>query len=327
MNYGFTDDGLFYVDYRSCLYRPGNMRQETEKRAIDIGSKYSNIWVSNSGGIDSQAMILSFLKAGVPFESAFMWNPGHNDNELEQVKLVDEKNKIKTHIIELNPEDYKEEILAKAEEFDIHPNSILQNIFVSKLPENANIVSMVHDPFVFILEDSGPKVFWYMGYYSPEIYRDRAAKTLNRSGQIISYGDTSEFLYSILNDDVYRACINAWDYFKDNGLTKPGVKLNGPDRWDYYIKPLIYGKYWSNTELMFFTKNQGFKSIDWINVVRQHKEGPGVLSTIAIGIPFSPFLKFLESCSGETKRYYQNIKNQRFVAPEFRRNPELISNV
>lgn len=327
MNYGFAEDGLFYIDYKTCSYPAGNMRKETERRAIDIGSNYSNIWVSNSGGIDSQAMILGFLKAGVPFESAFMWNPGHNDNELEQVKLVDEKNKIKTHIIEIDPEKYKEEILSKSEEFDIHPNSILQNIFVSKLPEDANIVSMVHDPFVLILNEGEYKIFWYMGYYSPEIYRDRAAKTLNRSGKIISYGDTSEFLYSILSDDVYQACINSWDYFKDNGLTKPGVKLNGPDRWDYYIKPLIYGKYWSKDELLFFTKNQGFKSIDWINVVRQHKEGPGILSTIAVGIPLNLFLKFLGSCSGETRRYYQNIRNQRFMAPEFRRSPELISNV
>lgn len=321
MNYGFTDDGLFYVDYKTCSYQPGNMRQETERRAVDIGSKYSNIWISNSGGIDSQAMIVSFKNAGVPFESAFMWTPGHNDNELEQVKLVDQKQNIKTHIIEIDPEKYKEQILAEAVEHGIHPNSILLNIFISKLPDDANIVSMTHDPYVLILDqptDPLTRDFWYQGYYSPEIYRDRAAKLLKRQGEIIYFGDTSEMLYSILNDDVYKACINSWEYFRDNGLSKPGTRLDGVDRWDYYIKPLIYGKYWSREELVFFTKNQGFKTIDWINVIMQHKEGPGILGTIAVAIPTNYFLKFLGSGLDQTRRFYQNIRNEWFMAPEFR---------
>lgn len=319
MNYGLTDDGTFYVEYDSCRYTPGNMREETDRRAAELGSKYSNIWVTNSGGVDGQAMIVSFKNAGVPFESAFMWNPGHNDNELEQVKQVDALHNIKTHIIKLDPEDYKKEILTQSIEHNIHPNSILQNVFVSKLPDNANVVSMVHDPFVLILNQpvsTGDRVFWYQGYYSPEIFRDRAANLLNRSGKVISFGDTSEMLYSILSDDVYQACINSWEYFRDNGLSKPDTELNGVDRWDYYIKPLIYGKYWNRDELIFFTKNQGFKTIDWIN------NGMRTLGLKSIALPMPGFLKFLAGQTNQRRRYYQNITNERFMEKSLRRNSE-----
>jgi len=270
-------------------------------------------------------MIVSFKNAGVPFNTAFMWNPGHNDNELEQVKMVDAKHNLTTHVIEINPEDYKEQILRESAEYNIHPNSILQNVFVSKLPDDANVVSMIHDPYVLILDQpllANPnlRVFWYQSYYSPEVYRNMASKLLNRSGKVISFGDTSEMLYSILNDDVFKACINSWEYFRDNGLSKPGAALRTADRWDYYIKPLIYGKYWTRDELIFFTKNQGFKSIDWINV-----PGPGRLGTMAVGMIMDDFLKFLVSEPGKCKRFYQNISNERFMPKSEWKKSEVIS--
>jgi hypothetical protein len=325
MNYGFDQDNVYYVEYPTCRYKPGNMREETDRRADELGSMYSNIWISNSGGVDSQAMIVSFKNAQVPFEAAFMWHPGHNDNELNQVHEVDKKHNIKTHIIEINPEDYKEKILAEASEHNLHPNSLLQNIFVSKLPDDANVVSMNHDPYVLILDqplrdDPNLRVFWYQGYYSPEIYRDRASKLLNRSGKVIAFGDTSEMLYSILNDDVFKACINSWEYFRDNGLTKPGTRLNTADRWDYYIKPLIYGKYWTRDELIFFTKNQGFKSIDWINV-----QGPGTLGTMAIAMNMDNFLKFLIDEPRQVKRFYQNVTNDKIISGSLWKKSEVFS--
>lgn len=297
MIHGFENE-KWYMEYSSCRYVPGNMRQESDRRAVQIAETSSKIMLSLSGGVDSQSMLLSFLQQDIPVESAFLYLPGYNDHEYKNLKFIERKYGIKTHIIDLDPYKYKDEMEEEAEKYDIQINSILQKKFLSFLPEDYDFIQMVHDPYVHINRDGDP--FWFQGYNSFEMVRQRAFDLLPRSGKVIFYGDTSEFLVSILDEEILWSCIHSWQYFKGNGLTKPNssfVFLDTTDRWDYYIKPLIYGKYWKD-ELTYFPKSAGFENIPFLLT-------PLKMRDRSFMTELRPFVDFLKSCNGETKRYYE----------------------
>jgi hypothetical protein len=300
MIYGF-DNGKWWIEYQSCRWSPGNMREESDKRALEIGQTSKKIMLSLSGGIDSQSMLLSFQQQDIPVECAFLYLPGFNDHEYKNLKLVEDKYNIKAHIIDINVLKIKDELEEEAELYDIQINSILQKKFLSLLPDDYDFVQMVHDPYVHITPQNEP--YWFQGYNSFEMVRHRAFELLNRKGKFIFFGDTSEFLSSILSEEVLWSCIYSWPYFKGNGLTKgpefPHVYLDTTDRWDYYIKPLIYGKYWKD-ELLYFPKWAGFENIPFMLTELKIKEH-------ALMIPLKPFLNFLLTTTNETKRFYQTI--------------------
>lgn len=295
------ENNQWWVEYKSCRWMPGNMREESDRRAKEIGETSKKIMLSLSGGIDSQSMLLSFLEMGVPVESAFLYLPGFNDKELENLRLVEKKYQIKAHIIDVDVLKIKEELEHEASKHDIQINSILQKKFVSLLPDDYDFVQMAHDPYVHIKEGNTP--FWYQGYNSIEMVRQRAFDLLDRKGKCIFYGDTSEFLASMLDEEIMWSCLYSWPYFKGNGLkntaNRKETSPNTVDRWDYYIKPLIYGKYWKD-ELLYFPKWSGFENISFFQTPIKMKEH-------ALLIPLRSFVDFLKSCNGETIRFYQNV--------------------
>jgi hypothetical protein len=71
MNCGFKND-KWYVDYTSCKRSIGTVREEHDRRALEIAATSNNIMLSMTGGTDSQVMALSFLKQNIPFEAVFM---------------------------------------------------------------------------------------------------------------------------------------------------------------------------------------------------------------------------------------------------------------
>ena len=68
------EDGKWYIDYTSCKRPVGNMRQESDLRAVEIAETSSKIMISLSSGIDSQSVLHSFITQGIPVETAFLSN-------------------------------------------------------------------------------------------------------------------------------------------------------------------------------------------------------------------------------------------------------------
>jgi hypothetical protein len=60
----------------------------------------------------------------------------------------------------------------------------------------------------------------------------------------------------MITDDVFKAYRYSYNYIKHNGLVDPStgkpplLSLYG---WDYYTKPMLYGKYWKD-EIIYFPK-------------------------------------------------------------------------
>lgn len=302
MNYGF-ENGKFYLDLVSCSRPHGNMREESDRRARELAERGGKFALGTSGGLDSQSVLHSFYTQGIPLETAFLYLPNYNDNEYEQVKFIDKKYGIKTHIIDIDPMSVKDEIIQISIELDISTkNNVLQRKFLSMLPDDWDYIQMVHDPFVVVHPDY-KQLSYYQGYYLPEISRQRAFLSLPRKGRCIFYGDTPEFLASIINDDIYKSALISARYFDENGASVSGKYLKTVDRWDYYIKPIIYGKYWGE-ELTYFPKYAGFEKIDYLY-------GNDKFTTHAVMIPYKEVINFLNKNDSSVRRYYHNIPNSR----------------
>jgi hypothetical protein len=253
-------ENKFYVTMDGIGSHVGNIREEAELIARNISSKLDKVLLSISSGLDSQVMLHSFVKQDLPFECSFLYSPGYNDVEFNQLKILENKYGFKTIIVELDPVKLRDQVIQEADSQQLQRNQYYQQIYLSKLPEDYDFVQMLHSDFVFIKNGQS---YLHQGYYSAVVCRDRAFKLLNRKGKHIFFGEDNRFLYSMLTDSVYKSALIANTYFNN--------ELDGYNRYDSYVKPLMYANYWGN-ELEYFPKFIGIENIEYLNRVGRWHE-------------------------------------------------------
>lgn len=295
MKFGF-EDNRFYIECAPASRINTNMRQETEYHAEEIYNHNNKILLSLSSGLDSQSVLHTFHTKGLPFEAVFLYLPGYNDFEYENLKVLEKKYGFKCQIVDFDVLKNKDIIEYEAEQFDVNPLAIIHKMFLSQLPTDSDFLQMAFGPFVFI-DPQGQKMF-VQSYYDMEVSKSRIFDSLNRTGRNIMYGFTSEFLLSVLNDDIFRAAMDSYQYFDGNGLQKSGCLLNTVDRYDYYIKPLLYAKYWGD-ELIYFPKYAGIEKINFLDFKSDYLK-----LNRCVFIPYKKFLSFLMS-NRDPRRFYQ----------------------
>lgn len=299
MNYGFDND-KFFIEYKSSVRPHGNLREESERYARELADQHGKYILGLSGGLDSQSVLHSFCTQGINIETVFFYSPGYNDNEFEQIKILDKKYNIKTQILDIDPETVKEEIEKLSVELDLpSKNSIRHSIFLSQLPEDYDFIVATYDPLVYV--SPSDKLYYCIGYNYPEISRNRAYNRLNRKGRNIPYGTSAEFLLSMLDDDILKSVFYARRYFDGNTLMAPMHNLKTTDRWDVYIKPIFYGKYWKD-ELIYFPKFMGYENIEYL------KEKTPKVKKHGLAYPFWEMLDFFKTPGGVVKRLYENVE-------------------
>jgi hypothetical protein len=260
MNYRF-DNNTFYTTINGLSRNVGNIRKEAELLARSLSANLDKILLSISSGIDSQVMLHSFATQDLPFKCSFLHSPGFNDVEYERLQLLENKYRFKAIIVKLDPMKLKDKVIQEADKHQIQRNQYYQKIYLSKLPEDYNFVQMLHSDFVFI--DQHKEFLFHQGYHSDVVCRDRAFNLLNRKGKHIFFGETSEYIYSMLTDDIYSLALTSDKYFNN--------ELFGYNRYDSYIKPLMYAKYWGN-ELEYFPKSTGIENIEYLKDIGRWHE-------------------------------------------------------
>jgi hypothetical protein len=273
INFGFDND-LFYVEYHSAGRPVGNLREEFDIRAKELYSNVPNLMLGLSSGLDSQSVLHSFYSQGIAVETAFLYLPGFNEVEFNNLKILERKYGFKSAIIDFDAHSIKDEVMDMHRELNLPPNQILHRMFLEKLPEDKNFIQGIHGPDLLYKNDK-----WLIieTANSFEVARLRAFLTINeRKGKIIGWERTPEIMLSLLNDDIVKAFMCASGYISRNGLVyKSGDPIPFIDNWDLYIKPFIYGKYWKN-ELEYFPKYQGPEGIDWIMNGPRHEYNKNV---------------------------------------------------
>lgn len=295
INFGFNND-KFFVEY-NCSRPVGNLREEFNKRAIDLYKKNPKQMLGLSTGLDSQSVLHSFFTQGIPLEVAFLYLIGSNENELERLRILEKKYGFKAIVITIDPHSKKEEILNTYDQTGIPPFHLLHLDFLNQLPSDYDFIQGIHGPDLFFRNNN-----WYMveSANSFELSRLRAFQKSKRVGDIIGWERTGEILLSLLTDDVVESFVCAYPYIYENGLRDTdGERIKVVDYWDVYIKPFIYGKYWRN-ELEYFPKYQGPEKIDWIMNKKWHQFEKNL-----IPIPLNKLKSHLSTTNGEVIRFWQ----------------------
>jgi hypothetical protein len=132
----------------------------------------------------------------------------------------------------------------------------------------------------------------------PEMCRARSFNFYGETRKGIMYSNTAEFILSTITDDISVAALKASEYFDGNS-----VKTSQFERWDFYIKPLLYGKYWGS-ELTYFPKFAGRENIEFLNYKGNYSTH---MKTHAVAIPYYEFINFMKNQDSLTRRYYENI--------------------
>jgi hypothetical protein len=296
INFGFEND-KFFVEYRSCNYKPDNLKEEFEKRARQLYLLSDKLMLGISSGLDSQAVMHSFCSQGLDIEYAFLYMPGYNEIEYEQLQILIKKYSIDPVIIEINPEEIKDKVLFEYRKTKVPPNQQIHRTFLSKLPSDRDFIQGIHGPDFFFKDN---ETFVVETANSLELSRLIAFQSLDRKGKIIGWERTSEILTSLLTDDVVSSFLYSYNYISNNRLVyNDGTPIPLIDYWDVYIKPYLYGKYWKD-ELEYFPKYQGCENIDWIIEGRWHDFGKN-----RVAISYNHLLTHLTAYNGSVVRFYE----------------------
>jgi hypothetical protein len=261
---GIDSDWAYeYTDNRFVLHiQPASQRLSFREacvfRAKELSNALSNPVLSISGGLDSQIVLHSFYEQGLKLNGIFRHFPGHNDRELANINLLKKKYGFDLRVIEIYPEEHKEEIIAEYQKTKIPYNQLLYKKFYSMVDEKLDILQGLDGPNIYMSKNDGD-LYLFESYNSFEFSRRRAVDMLNRTGRFVSFEKNSNVLLSILCEETMETFCNTYDYFINNQVQ--GVKII--DLWDVYVKTYIYYKYWKK-ELSYFPKYQGHEGIDWI---------------------------------------------------------------
>jgi|688.fasta_scaffold10038_12 hypothetical protein len=288
-------NGHFFAEYTTVNRPIGNIKEECDLRAIDLAKDNDKFMLGMSSGLDSQIIYLSFVKQNIPIECAFLYLPGYNEFEYKNLRILEKAWGFKAHIVDIDPDKVKDEILHSSAELNIHPNQILQRKFLSQLPDDYAFLQGWDGPLI-VFNDKKP--FYYEGYNSFEVSRNRAFNSLNRKGKNILYDRTTECILSMLQDDIMKGYVKSAEYFEGNGLTKDGYPISIVDRWDYYVKPIMYAKYWGD-DLFYFPKYAGPEGIDYIESAPKHK-----FREQYITVNYEQFIQDLHNQETDIVRYY-----------------------
>lgn len=306
MKIGFDEQGKFYVEYKPCARPVKDMRTELElacQRIVNEGK----VMISLSSGLDSQVLVHSFAKQGLPYECAFLHLPGFNDSELRNIYTLEKKYGFKTRIVVIDAMAVKEEMEYLADQSGVPPQHHLTKRFFDQLPETYNIVEGIENPDLYV--ENGR---WKMveSYYAIDtvaswFHKDRKNKVIHLDRRSEYY----EFALSMMLDDVAKAYRVAYPFIKNHGLVDPDTNKGPPMYiwgWTLFIKPIQYGMYWKD-ELIYFPKFAVQQQVDYL----AHPKVNHDYMKCAVSIDFDRLINHLTNWgSDEVLRFTQSYRNK-----------------
>jgi hypothetical protein len=306
MIYGLDEQGKFFVEYTACERPIGNVRQEMERACTRLANE-GRIMISLSSGLDSQVLLHTFHTLNLPYECAFMHHPGYNDIELSQIRKLEQKYNFDTQVVVIDPDQYREEVEDGAAESGIPPEHHLMKKFVAQLPEDRDILQGI-ESYDFVFKDG--RCYCMESWTAIEIASQRALQEVPRSGKIVAIdrrAPFNEFALAYLADPVVTGYLNALPYIRGNGLVEKETGEPPPliFSWEYYVKPIIFGRYWGR-ELEYFPKYVSPEKIDWIMNPTDNRMRHNYRNR-CVYIERGALIKLLSNWgSGETQRWEQH---------------------
>jgi hypothetical protein len=261
-NYFGYENGKFYVEWESCEYIPLSIRDAWEYRARELFKKNPNLILGLSSGVDSQAILFSFLSQGIPIKTAFFHMKGYNDEELEQLRELEEKMNFKTtFILDCDPFEIKDEVIEESKKLGHTPyDPFMKKHFIKRLPEDHTFIYGYNGPNVYV---KNGKRYLIDCPGDLSILRTGAFNFENRIAPVVNWEHDSVIMYSVLTDQYVDRLMTAFDYYSNIDADAGDDRIPWYGYWDTYIKCMVYSNHWGD-ELIYFSKLSGLEKIDYI---------------------------------------------------------------
>jgi hypothetical protein len=264
MIYGLNNNDKFYVEYTACERPIGTVRQELEAACRRLANE-GQVLISLSGGLDSQVLVHTFHTLKLPFEAAFLYHPGVNDVEFQQVLYLEKKYNFKCIVVTMDPYKEQDRWTQLAVDSGIPPEHHMMKDFVSQLPDDRDILQGIDGPDLIVVNG---KCYCLEAWNTIALARIRALEQLDRKGKIVTVdrrAPFNEFALAYLSDPVVDSYLSAFSYLQGSSLVEKetGETPIMTVMWEHYAKPIIFGMHWKN-ELEYFPKFASQWKIDWI---------------------------------------------------------------
>lgn len=264
MTYYFehNNNNKFYVEWEPCEYIPLNIKDAWEYRARKLYKENDKLILGLSSGVDSQAILYSFLSQDIPIKTAFFHMKGYNDNEFDQLKELEYKMNFKTtFVLDCDPNEVKDKVIEESRKNGHTPyDPFMKKHFIKRLPED----------HTFIYGYNGPNIYVKNGIRylidcpgDLSVLRTGAFKNEGRIAPVINWEHDSVIMYSILTDQYVNNFMTAFEYYSNIDADAGDDRIPWFGYWDTYIKCLVYANQWGDN-LIYFPKLSGLEKVDYI---------------------------------------------------------------
>lgn len=264
------ENDKFSVSFHPCKDVCTDIRNQSIKYAISLKEQYNdNLALSLSSGLDCQLVLHSFYESGIDLKCIFLYLPGYNDTESEQISILEKKYNFRCEIIEINVDKNKDAILNLSKTYNIHPWQIVFYYYFLKINDNYNLIKGLGGPDFIRVED---KFKLIESYNSVETSKIRAYILANKKNNLICWEKNDSILLSLLKDSILQHYFYSYNYYEKTHLrisNRSKSKISPIHRWDLFLKPFVYADHWGE-ELEYFPKVVGCEKIDFIAEYAEH---------------------------------------------------------
>ena len=294
-------EGCFNISIGACNRPHMSFREECIHAAAILGKSFTKpILVGLSGGMDSQVVCLSLMKAGIPFQPVILKlysedGRTYNDFDIEGARQFCEKFSLVPIEEELNLDKFwYEEAMQLVQDYCITVADIAVQLYlVRKYKDTHAYINGGGDPVVRTgYNDQGEIELTYsLGPTPIEQYMIDH----NIEGCLKFFMYTPELIAAYLDNPVIHAYNAAREAF-------PPAKAYV--YFTYVIKPMMYASEWP--EMIVRKKNTGFEKYVFLNKVRMYVRMMNEhVNPIAKNIRWSvnEMVEHLNSNTGEIKEW------------------------
>jgi len=220
----FEPNGLYLCEIAPCQREPKKPIDEAIELVKKIYSKNREITVCMSGGVDSQAMAYSFIKANVPFKVAIlMFSDNLNRHDLKEAFQFCEEFKIPFKVYEIDILNFFESNQYKSysKKYRCYSPQLIVHLYLLDLIDDFAV--MAGNPIQMTLNQRGK----YSFNMPSDLYfcYERYFKKNNKEGLGLFFMATPELIYSFWRCPSFKQLLSGKNLNIDSSSYEFKIKL------------------------------------------------------------------------------------------------------
>lgn len=251
--------------YRANFSAPESVtdiKTTVENIVAEYSKKYPRITLGISSGLDSQILINSFASQGIEFNAAFLYMPGYNDIELNNIALLEKQWNFTANIVEIDLHKNRQGqlFLEQYQQTGMFPDYQVYRYFVSLLPKTDAFMTGPTSPVVVRRTVNSKQKFYYID--SKYLSHRLRARVASESMPALNISDDFRFITSVINNLLFDSLLNSYNYVQGNRLSKNKEIIPDTLLYHNFVRPTVYANLWGN-ELLYLPSVDFLGKVDW----------------------------------------------------------------